>query len=54
MKLQKVSNKGDQYSVYLPKKIVEAMKWKPQDEIDVEIMGKDKLKLERKKPGTVK
>ena len=47
MKLQYVRNKASQFSIYLPSKIVQAMGWKPQDDINIEIMGKDKLKLEK-------
>ena len=34
--------------ITIPKKIAEVMRWKKGDTIEFEVMGKDKLKIERK------
>lgn len=47
MKIQETKN--GQYFLTLPKGIVKAMGWAKNNEITFEIMGKDKLKLERVK-----
>ena len=56
MKLQHSTNqrRADQFFIGLPISIVRAMGWKKGDNIDLEIMGKNKLKLERIKQGMVK
>lgn len=56
MRLQKTTSdsRQPQYYCYLPSKIVQAFGWKKGDPIEIEIMGKDKIKLERKKPGAEK
>ncbi len=51
MKIQKSSYKArsDQFYVYLPKTLVEAMGWRKSDDLSFEVLGKDKLKLEKSK-----
>jgi bifunctional DNA-binding transcriptional regulator/antitoxin component of YhaV-PrlF toxin-antitoxin module len=49
MKLQ-VTGKG-QYTITIPRQIVQAMGWMRGIELNFEILGKDKLKIEKvKKP----
>jgi hypothetical protein len=51
MKLQLIENKSrsDQYLIYLPLKIVNAMNWNKGDIFNIEVLGKDKIKIEKVK-----
>ena len=41
--------KSGQVFLIIPKKIFEAMGWNKRDEISFEVLGRDKLKIERLK-----
>lgn len=43
----KIQLKNTQFSITLPKKVVEGMGWKKGDKVEVRIAGKDKLELVR-------
>ncbi len=46
------TNPKGQAFLTIPKAIFESMDWKKYDSIDIKILGKDKLKLERVKNRT--
>jgi len=43
----RIQKSGDQFSITLPKKIIEAMDWGKGDNIEIKISGKNKLELVR-------
>lgn len=45
----KIQLNVDQYFLTLPKKIVEGFGWKKGDEVKIDILGKDKIKIEKVK-----
>lgn len=55
MKIQKTNTSKipglvrPQYSVTIPTKLIQAMGWKKGDNVDFEVIGRDKLKMERAK-----
>jgi len=48
MKIQEISNRyGSQFYVNIPLAIMMAMKWNKGDELKFEVLGRDKLKIEK-------
>jgi len=45
--IMRIQKSGDQFSITLPKKIIEAMDWGKGDNIEIKISGKNKLELVR-------
>lgn len=46
----KIQMAGDQYSLTLPKKVIEGMGWGKGDTLKVEIAGKNRLELVKELP----